>query len=577
MLGDETPEQLALRTRLEEWKRSKEEAKSNAIKKARPSRAGPSASLRPRPAVAPVPPKPQLQAGGIPDYRSGMITRRAAAVIGDSDNVLAKGSEGPTVKSPSRLPQRTVAPKPPVRHSAIERPKRVTSAAFGSSVPRAVLLSTADSKRKDEPGRPVAAPVTRPTATRATVVRNAAIAAKAAATAKLAFTAAPIKSRRVPHETRKTTVTLGAAPAAEKSSRSLPAVSAPERKIADARIRQTVRDHATMAATRPMTRTVAVQTCDELLNYLIKARAQPAPDSSAGSSDLSTCEPVKDVIMATCAPPFDADATPKAKVTRHDPHATVYFNSGMERSMEEDPFMSAAQQMHADGPARSPSPPRLSIRDQLSLPHSPSLPAHSSAIQSPMAASRSPSPPRVTPRSISRTAFVPAGGTPRFRPFSQPDTPAARRNMSSPPVVHGHVSAIADNADTVADFLADLNVTGKRVAWHIEEPTSPKGSTEILTPIRASRRDREALGEDVETVVTRVRRSTRIKTPRPSGSDNTAADPTSPSENGSEFLLARHGYAYVPNHHLDLGHMTPSRSGEPSYAAVSEDLETSYE
>ncbi|KAJ3160526.1 hypothetical protein HDU88_007937 [Geranomyces variabilis] len=250
-----------------------------------------------------------------------------------------------------------------------------------------------------------------------------------------------------------------------------------------------------------MTRTIAVQTCDELLNYLIKARAQPVPDSSAGSSGLSTCEPVKDIIMATCAPPFDPEATPKAKVTRHDPHATVYFNSGMERSMEEDPFMSAAQEMLGDGPARSPSPPRLSIRGQLPLPHSPSLPAQSSAIQSHMAASRSPSPPRVTPRSpspprvtprsISRTAFVPAGGTPRFRPFSRPDTPAARRNMSSPPVVHGHVSAIADNADTVANFLADLNVTGKRVAWHIEEPTSPKGSTEILTPIRASRRDRE--------------------------------------------------------------------------------------
>ncbi|KAJ3180214.1 hypothetical protein HDU87_002091 [Geranomyces variabilis] len=280
--------------------------------------------------------------------------------------------------------------------------------------------------------------------------------------------------------------------------------------------------------------------------------------------------------MATCAPPFDSDATPKDKITRHDPHATVYFTNRMERSMEEDPFMSAAQQMHTDGPARSPSPPRLSIRGQLSLPRSPPLPAHSSSFQLPMAASRSPSPPRVTPRSTARTAFLPAGGTPRLRPFARPGTPATKRNISSPPVVHGHVSAIADNADTVADFLADLSMTGKRVAWHIDEPTSPKGSTEILTPIRASRRDREALGDDVETVVTHVRRSTRIKTPRPSGSEIQPQDTTPPSGAGSESVLARHGYAYVPNHHLDLGHITPSRSGEPSYAATPQQLETPY-
>ncbi|KAJ3180215.1 hypothetical protein HDU87_002092 [Geranomyces variabilis] len=241
MLGDETPEQLALRTRLEEWKRSKEEAKSNATKNAGSSRAGPSAHLRPRPAVASVHTKKQTQTGGIPENRSGTISRRAAAA-GDGDNVSAKVHEHATARSPSRLPRRTVAPKPAVRPTAIERPKRVTSAAFGSSVPRAALLSTADPKRKDEAGRPVALPITRPTATRATVVRNAAIAAKAAATAKLAFTAAPVKPRRVPPETRKATGTLNAATAAEKSSRTLPAVAVPVSKIADATIRQTIRD-----------------------------------------------------------------------------------------------------------------------------------------------------------------------------------------------------------------------------------------------------------------------------------------------------------------------------------------------
>ncbi|KAJ3158989.1 hypothetical protein HDU86_002158 [Geranomyces michiganensis] len=253
-----------------------------------------------------------------------------------------------------------------------------------------------------------------------------------------------------------------------------------------------------------MTRTIAVQTCDELLNDLIEVRArqlerlppQPVFEPSAESYRSITTEPTEDNIMATSPISFDPDATPKAKNTRHDPHATVYFNKSAENVQDEDPLMSAAQETHPDGSTRSPSPPRFSIRGQVSSPNSPPLPTSSGIVTSPMRDSRSPSPPRATPRSTPRTAFVTAGSIPRFRPFSRPGTPAPKRNLTSPPVVHGLKNAIADNADIVADFLADMHLAKgpKRVAWHIEETASPKGSTQILTPIRASRRDREDLG-----------------------------------------------------------------------------------
>ncbi|KAI8823047.1 nucleotide-sugar transporter-domain-containing protein [Fimicolochytrium jonesii] len=149
----------------------------------------------------------------------------------------------------------------------------------------------------------------------------------------------------------------------------------------------------------------------------------------------------------------------------------------------------------------------------------------------------------------------------------------------------------------------------------------PVGSVAVLTPLKASKKDKLVLGENVSTVLTPVRRSTRKPKPTPSyasfasasrtpsahpddsinnlemsGSDAEAMTPTKSAkkpatamprygavnvgemaplkvegkagaatgtgeEMDTDQLLMKHGFAFVPNKHLDwTGRMTPRRS-----------------
>ena len=146
------------------------------------------------------------------------------------------------------------------------------------------------------------------------------------------------------------------------------------------------------------------------------------------------------------------------------------------------------------------------------------------------------------PFAVNRVKFEPTASPSRSKQRMM-QTPTKLYKAPWTPIVAN------DSIQDLAGMLGNLNIAGS--ARKPLKEVAPKaqqrlGSVTVLTPVKASRKDRNALG--VDEVITPVRRSTRTWKP----DEN---DPMGPNERERDVLgkgavsklMEEHGYAFVPN------------------------------
>ncbi|KAJ3020346.1 hypothetical protein HKX48_000959 [Thoreauomyces humboldtii] len=118
---------------------------------------------------------------------------------------------------------------------------------------------------------------------------------------------------------------------------------------------------------------------------------------------------------------------------------------------------------------------------------------------------------------------------------------------------------------TVSEMGGETKEVGTRRPLQNIQPESQLGSIHVLEAVQASRKDKELLGDDIKTIVTPVRRSSR----KSMVTRNFGGTPSTPSttvrdkieqieaSTPTNRLLAKNGWAFKPNSTIPLGNMTP--------------------